>query len=110
MFNAKERIIGAAYVMRENLANSILMEIKSLRPTNENHSIGEVAIAAFLDEDHLTENAKRERIIGAATVMSNEDAIKIWETIKKYAGIPESTEDELTQALEEGLKNASSET
>ncbi len=108
MFDAKERIIGAAYVMPENLADIILNEIKLLRPTSENVSIDEIAISVLLEQEHLSENAKKERIIGAATVMSDDDARTIWKKIIEYTSIPEATEDELDQALEEGLKNASS--
>ena len=59
MFDAKERIIGAVNVMQENLADFVLNEIKLLHPTYENVSINEVAISALLEQEHISENAKK---------------------------------------------------
>ncbi len=110
MFNANERIIGATYVMPQNLLDNIWKSIRLLQPSEENTSIEEVAISAFLDPDNYTENDKREQIIGAATVMSKDNACKIWDEILKYISIPEATPEELYQDIEENLKNNNPET
>ena len=107
MFDAKERIIGAAYVMQSNLAEHILNEIKRLQPTYDNASINEVAESVVLDSENLTENAKRERIIGAAMVMNKVEANTIWEKIMYYISFPESNPEELLQTIDENLKNSS---
>lgn len=108
MFDAKQRVIGAAYVMPESLSQLVLQEIRLLRPSYENASNNEVAESVILDQEHLNENEIKERIIGAAMVMQKDEACKIWDFIHQYISIPEATEAELDQALDVAYMKASS--
>lgn len=100
MFNPNERIIGAAYVMQENLVEIVFCKIKTLDPIENEVTNAEVAEAIMLDQEKLTTNQKRERIIGAATVMRKDDACEVWNMILETINIPEATDEDLEQALD----------
>lgn len=97
MFNPNERIIGAAYVMQRNILNNIFTQIQSLMPEDENISKEEIAVSVLLEPNNLSENDKRERIIGAATVMNKDDACKVWNSIIQLISIPEVTPEEAAE-------------
>lgn len=107
MFNPNERIIGAAYVMQECLLENILSEIEIIVPRDDNITNEEFASSIVHKSDNfLTENDKRERIIGAATVMCKKDAYKIWEKILYLISIPEVTPEEDAVLLDKELNES----
>lgn len=103
MFDAKQRIIGAAYAIPEHILKIVWDEIQRLQPIEEGAPYDEIAASVVLELNNYTENDKREQIIGAATTMSKNDASKIWKIILDIISIPESTEEELFQAINESL-------
>ncbi len=104
MYNPNERIIGAAYVMQKNILDNVFNHIKALMPEAENVTNEEFAEAVISEPDHPSENDMRERIIGAATVMSESDARKVWENIMFLVNIPEVTPEEAGKILDKRLE------